>query len=116
MVAISRQNKKSNSSMVWEGDNYNDEYNVPIQTSSIQRIVNPNIFIQEASIALGVLTLHYNALLQTSRPGSIETIKNEPANVSIFKETMDQMDLINCNSDDGSTNLANPWIPAAETS
>ena len=38
------------------------------------------------------------------------------ANVSIFKATMDYMDLISRKSDDGSINLADPRILGAETS
>ena len=37
-------------------------------------------------------------------------------NVSIFKSTMDHMDLISRNSDDGSIKLAYPIILAVETS
>ena len=38
------------------------------------------------------------------------------ANVSIFKATMDHMDLISRNSDEGYINLEDPIILAAETS
>ena len=79
-------------------------------------IVKPNPFGQAAAISLGLLTCQYNAYLQTSGPGSIEIIKHVLANVSIFKATMDHMDLISCNSDDGSINLVDPIILAAETS
>ena len=48
--------------------------------------------------------------------GSIEKIKNELANVSIFKATMDHMYLKSHNFDDGSIELADPRIIAAETS
>ena len=40
----------------------------------------------------------------------------ELANVSIFKATMDHMDLISPNSDEVSIHLSNPIILAAETS
>ena len=101
--------------MVREEDNDNDEYQVPIQTRSGQRIVKTNIFGQAAAIALGVLTCQCNDLLQTSRPGSMETIKNELANVSIFKETMDKMDLISCNYDARFMNFSDPGKLASET-
>ena len=58
----------------------------------------------------------FNDFLQNSRPALIETIKNELANVSIFKATIDHMDLIRHNLDDGYINLAEPKILAAETS
>ena len=64
-----------------EVDNDNDEYYVPIQSRAGRRIVKQNIFGQEAAISLGLLTCQYNAFLQNSRPGSIETIKNELVNV-----------------------------------
>ena len=102
--------------MAREGDNYNDYYYVPIQTGSDRRIVKTNRFGQSYTIALGILTFQYNYFLQTSRPGSIETIKNELANVSIFKATIDHMDPISRNSDDGYINLADPRIIAAENS
>ena len=60
-----------------EGDNDNDEYYIPIQTRSGRRIFKPNSFGQSAAIALGLLNFQFNAFLQNSRPGSIETIKNE---------------------------------------
>ena len=63
--------------MYWEVDNDNDEYYVPIQTRSGKIIVQPNRVVQEAAIALGILTCQINILLQTSWTGSIETIKNE---------------------------------------
>ena len=99
-------------------ERYNDidEYCVPIQTRSVQRIVKPNNFEQEAAIALGLLTFQSNAFLQHSQPSSIETIKNELANVSICKATMDHMYMISRNSDDGPINLVDPIILAAETS
>ena len=62
--------------MSHEGDNENIEYYVPIQTRSGIMIVEPNRFRQETAIALGLLTLQCNTFLQTSRPVSIETIKN----------------------------------------
>ena len=40
----------------------------------------------------------------------------ELENVSFFRETMDHMDMISRNSDNGSINLVDPRIPAAETS
>ena len=101
--------------MAREGDNDNDKYYVPIQTRSSRRIVQPNHFGQASAISLGLLTFQCNAFLQTLRPGSIETIKNELANISIFKATMDHMDLISRNSDDGYINLAYPRIITAET-
>ena len=99
-----------------EGDNDNDKYYVLIQTISGQRIVKPNRFGQAAAIALGVLTFQCNAILQTLQTGSIDTIKNELANVSIFKATTDHMDLISRNCDDYSINLADPIFLTAETS
>ena len=77
-----------------EKDNDNDEYYVPIRTRSVRILVKPNRFGQATEIALGLITCQCNALLKTSQPGSIETIKNEFSNVSIFKSTMDQIDLI----------------------
>ena len=62
--------------MAREGDNDNGEYYVPIQTRLGRRIVKPNRFGQEAAILLGLLTYQCNGLLQISRPGSIEAIKN----------------------------------------
>ena len=94
--------------MARERDNNNDEYYVPIQTISSQRIVKPNSFGQASAIALDLLTCQCNAFIKTVQPGSIETIKTELANVSIFKATMDHMDLISHNSDDGSINLSYP--------
>ena len=76
----------------------------------------PNRLVQAAAIAFGILICQCNAFLQTSRPVLIETIKNELSNVSIFKETMEHMDLISRNSDDISINLADPIIIAEETS
>ena len=99
-----------------EGDNDNDEYYGPIQTRSGRIIIKPNIFGQSSAIALGLLTFKWNYFLKKSRPCSIETIKNELANVSIFKSTIDHMDLISRNSDDGSINLSEPRIISAETS
>ena len=87
-----------------------------IQTIWGRIIVNPNRFVQAAAISLVLITFQCNAFLQTSRPSSIETIKNELSNVLIFKATMDNMDLIITNSDDISINLVNPIIPAGETS
>ena len=98
-----------------EGDNDNNEYYELIQTRSSLIIVKPNRFGQAAAISLGLLTCQCNAFLQTSLPGSIETIKNELANVSIFKATMDHMDMISCNSDDGFIKLAYPIILAEVT-
>ena len=106
--AISRQNNNSSSSMAREGDNDNDEYYIPIQTRSGRRIFQPNRFVQASAIALGLLTFQCNAFLQTLRPGSIETIKNELENVTISKATMDHMDLISRNSNDVSINLVHP--------
>ena len=88
-----------------EGDNDNDEYYVPIQTKSGQIIVKPNRSGQTAAIALGLLNFKFNAFIKNSRPGSIYTIKNGLKNVSIFKATVDHMDLISRNSDDGYINL-----------
>ena len=102
--------------MAWEGDNYNGEYYVLIQTRSGRKIVKTNRFGQAAVISLGLLTFQLNAFLQNSRSGSIETIKNELENVSIFKAIMDHMDLISRNYDDGSINLVDPRIIATETS
>ena len=102
--------------MAREVDNENDEYYLPIQTRSDRIIVDPNLFGQSAAISLGLLNFQFNTFLKTSRPGSIENIKNELANVSIFKATMDYMDLISWNSDDRSINLSDPIIIAAETS
>ena len=102
--------------MTWDGDNDNYEYYVLIQTRLGQRIVKPNSFGQASAIALGLLTCQCNGFLQTSRPGSIEPMINELATVSIFKPTMDHMDLISRNSYDGSINLSNRRIIAAETS
>ena len=81
-----------------------------------RRIFKPNRFGQESSIALGLLTCQCNDLIQTSQPVSIETIKNEWGNVPIFKATMDHMDMISRNSDDGSNNLADPIFLTTETS
>ena len=102
--------------MTREGNNDNDEYYVPIQTRSCRIIVNIDPFVQAATIALGLLTFQFHAFLQNSQPGSIETIKNELENVSIFKSTMDHIYLISRNSDDGSINLVDPRILAEETS
>ena len=63
--------------MAREGDNDNYEYYLLIQTRSGQRIVKPNSFGQAAVIVLFLLTFQFNALLQNSRLGSIQTIKNE---------------------------------------
>ena len=62
--------------MAQEGDNYNDDYYLLIQTRSNQIIFKPDSSGQASSIALGILTCQFNAFLQTSRPGSIEIIKN----------------------------------------
>ena len=99
-----------------EGDNENDEYYVPVQTIPDRIIVKPNRFGQAASTSLNILTCKYNTDLKKSRPGSIETTKNELANVSIFKATMDHMNMIIHNFDDGYINLADPRILEAETS
>ena len=61
--------------MAREGDNYNDAYYVPIKTGSGRIIVETNNFGQAATISLGLLTCQCNTFIQTSRPGSIETIK-----------------------------------------
>ena len=98
--------------MAQEKDNEDDEYYVPIKNILIQRIVKTNRFGQAAAIALDILTCQSNAFLQTSRPGSIENIKNDLENVSIFKPTMDHMDMINCNYDDRSMNFTDPIILA----
>ena len=102
--------------MAREGDNKNYEYYAPIQTISGQIIVKPNSFGQATVITLGILTCQCNAFLQNSWSGSIETIKNELANVSTFTATMDHMDLRSCNYDDGSINLAETRILEEETS
>ena len=67
--------------MAQEGDNNNDEYYVPIQTKLGRIIVKPDRFRQETTIALGILTCQCNDFFQTSRPCSIEIIKNELENV-----------------------------------
>ena len=110
---INKQNNNSSYSMAREGDNYNDEYYVPIKTRLVRRIFKPNSFVLADAIELGLLTCQCNSFLKTSRPGPIETIKNELENVSIFKATMDNMDLISCNFDNGSINLADPRILVA---
>ena len=92
--AINRHNSNSSSGMAQEGDNDNDEYYIPIQTISGRIFVKPNQFGQATAISLGLLTCQYNDFLQTSRQGSIEDIKNESVNVSIFKAPNDHMDLI----------------------
>ena len=102
--------------MAREGDNGDDEYYVPIQTISVERIVKTNRVGQASAIALGLLTCQCNAFLQTSIPGSIETTKNELADILIFKATMYHMDLIICNSDNGYIHLAYPIFLADETS
>ena len=99
-----------------EGDNDNDEYYVPIKTKLGRIIVNPNSFGQAAAIALGILTFQCNTFLQTSRPGSIETIKNELSNLWIFKATIDHMYMISRNYDDIPINIAYPGIFASESS
>ena len=114
--AINQQNNNSSSSMAQEGDNDNDKYYVPIKTRSGWILIKPNFLGQAAKITFGLLNFQCNAFLQTLRPGSIDTIKNELANVSIFKVTMDHMDLISRNYDDGSINLADPIILSSETS
>ena len=81
-----------------------------------RRIVNSNRFKQPDTILLGLFNWQCNAFQQTSWPGSIETTKNELENVSIFKATIDHMDLISRNYDDGSIKLADPIFSAAETS
>ena len=108
--------KNSSSSMDQEGDNENDEYYVLIKTRSGRIITNPNRFWQAASLALGLSTFQCNDLPQTSRPGSIETIRNKLDVVSIFKTTMDHMDLISLNSDYRSINLVDSRILAAKNS
>ena len=97
-----------------EGDNDNDKYYVPIQIISGQRIFKPNCFGQAAAISLGLLTFQCNTFPQTLQPGSIDTIKNELANVSIFKATIDHMDLISRNFDDGSIDITDPRIIASD--
>ena len=74
----------------------------------------PNLFVEAYAISLGVLTCQYNAFLKNSRPGSIDTTKNELANVSIFKSTMYHIDRISRNFDEGCINLACPIILAEE--
>ena len=106
----------SNPSMAREGDDDNNYYYVPIQTRSGRKIVKPTRFGQATAIALGLLTCQCSAFLQTSRPGSMETIKHELANVSIFKATMNHMDLISRNIDNNSINLADPRLLAADIS
>ena len=83
--------------MAQEDNNDNDEYYVPKQIISGGGIVKPNLFGQADAIALGILTCKWNSFLQTPWRDSIETIKNELANLSIFKATMDHMDLISHN-------------------
>ena len=100
----------SNPSMAREGDDDNNYYYVPIQTRSGRKIVKPTRFGQATAIALGLLTCQCSEFLQTSRPGSMETIKNELANVSIFKATINHMDLISRTIDDNSINLADPRL------
>ena len=63
--------------MAQKGGNENDEYYAPIQTRLGRRIVKPNSFGNVAAISIGLLTCQCSAFLQTSRPGSIETIKCE---------------------------------------
>ena len=63
--------------MAREGDNDNGNYYLPIQTISCQITAKTNRFVQAAAISLGILTCQCNSFLQTSVPGSIETIKNE---------------------------------------
>ena len=99
-----------------EGDNDSNEYYVPIQTRSGGIFLKPNSFGQAAAIALGILIFQCKYFLQTSQLGSIETTKNELANVSIFKVTMEHMYLISFKYDDGSINLTDPRISAEETS
>ena len=41
-----------------------------------RRIFNKNIFGKASAIEIGLLTCQGNYFLQTSQPGSIETIKN----------------------------------------
>ena len=72
--------------MAREGDNGNDEYYVQIQIKLFRIIVKPNRFGQATAISLSFLNCQCNDFLQTSWPGSIETIKNELANVSILKQ------------------------------
>ena len=69
------------------GDNDNYSCYVPIQTISGQIIVNPDRFGQAAAISLGLLTCQCNTFLQTSRPGSIETIKNNWQIYQSLKQT-----------------------------
>ena len=114
--ASSLQNKNPSSSMVRERDNDNDEYYVPIKTRSGWRIVNSNPFGQASEIAIGLLTCQCNDFLQTSRPGSIETIKNELANVSIFKANMEHMDMTSRNYDEIFINFSYRRILVAENS
>ena len=99
-----------------DGDNYNDEYYVPIQTISGSRIIKPNRFGKAAAIVIGLLTCQWNSSQQTSRPGSIKNIINKLANVSIFKATVYHTDLKSRNYDDIYINFLDPIIIAAETS
>ena len=73
--AINRQNNNYSYSMDQEEDNDNDEYYVPIQTRLGLIIVKPNRFGQADAIALDLSTCQFNTFLQTSRPGSLKTIK-----------------------------------------
>ena len=52
--------------MAQDGDNYNDEYYVPIQTRSGLIIVKTNRFRQAAAISLGLLNFQFDAFLQNS--------------------------------------------------
>ena len=64
------------------------------------------------ALALRLLIYQCNTYLQTSRPGSINTIKHELATILYFKGTMDHMDLMSRNIDDGSINFVDPRIIA----
>ena len=99
-----------------DGHNANDEYYVLIQIILGRRIVKPNRFGNAAAVSPGILTCQCKDFLQASRIGSIETIKNELANVSIFKATIDHMYITSRNFYDGSINIAQPTIIAAENS
>ena len=80
-----------------------------------RRIIKPNRFRQAITIALVILTCQCNSFLKTSRPSSIKSIKNELANVSIYKATMDHKDMTSWNLDDGYLDLPDPSIITAET-
>ena len=102
--------------MAREGDNDNDEYYVPIQTISGQIFVNPNRFCTSSRNCTWSLKFSIHCF-----PTKLTTSFNKNhqkwiGNVSIFKATMDHMDLISCNSDGRYIDLTDPRILAAETS